>query len=146
MRGVVDRHPCYSQFNIGASLHLIPWSGPVWDTSWHFKYLNILSLLIKSHLMADTGPGRGMRCDEALYWRSVNSKDASRSRLSHSTWEDEMKRYEWAECGEMLEWNLWKGKTGETPRKLAQSSPTKKPRGVNETRTRNPSAAVGGED
>ena len=28
---------------------------------------------------------------------------------------DEMKRNGWDEDGEMVEWNLWKGKTGETP-------------------------------
>ena len=28
---------------------------------------------------------------------------------------DEMKRNGWDECGEMVEWNLWQGKTGETP-------------------------------
>ena len=37
--GMVGWHSCYSQtFNIGVSLHLIPWPGSVLDTSWGFIY------------------------------------------------------------------------------------------------------------
>ena len=54
-----------------------------------------------------------------LYWMSVNSKDAGRPCLMHhhrGGW-NEMKRNEWDDCGDMVEWNLWQGKNGKTPRK-----------------------------
>ena len=47
-----------------------------------------------------------------LYWRSVNSKDAGRPHLIHhhrSRW-NEMTQNEWDDCGEVLEWNLWRVK------------------------------------
>ena len=44
-------------------------------------------------LVSNTRSGRGMRCDEARYCRSVNSKGAGRPRLTHHhTRADEMKR------------------------------------------------------
>ena len=54
---------------------------------------------------------------------------------------DEMKRNGWVECGEMVEWNLWQGKTGETPRKPTQTPfrPSRNLHGGTETRTRDPS-------
>ena len=53
---------------------------------------------------------------------------------------NEMKRNVWDECGEMVEWNLWKVKTGETPRKTYPNPfrPPRNPHGVTETRTRDP--------
>ena len=70
--------------------------------------------------MSDTGPGRGMRCNEAPLFRSVNRKDASRPHLTHhhkGRWNE---RNEWDECGEMVEWNLWQQKLGEPHEKPTQ--------------------------
>ena len=50
-------------------------------------------------LVSNTRSGRGMRCDEAPYYRSVSSKDACRT----ITRADEMKRNGRDECGEMVE-------------------------------------------
>ena len=51
-----------------------------------------------------------------------------------------MKRDELDECGEIMERNLWQRKTGETPRKPAQTlfRPLRNPHGVTATRTRGP--------
>ena len=59
------------------------------------------------------GQVEGWDVIKPLYWRSVIYTDAGRSRLTHhhSWWN------EWDEWGEIVEWNLWQGKTGETPKK-----------------------------
>ena len=57
----------------------------------------VLVCVERSQLMSNTGPGQGMRCDEPLYWRSVNSKDAGQPCLSHHHrgWWNEMKWMGW---------------------------------------------------
>ena len=47
-------------------------------------------------------------------------------------------------CGEMVEWNLWLVKTGETPRKPTQIPfrPPRNPHGVTETQTPDPSGGT----
>ena len=72
------------------------------------------------------GQVEGRDAMEPLYWRVNESKDASRPRLSHHSrglWN------EWDERKEIMEWNLWQEKTGETPRttKPERDSSTTKP-------------------
>ena len=69
--------------------------------------------------MSDTGPGRGMRYYEAPYiddlWIVRKSADQAWRTMAEA---DEMKRNEWDEYGEIVKWNLWQGKTEETPREI----------------------------
>ena len=73
-----------------------------------------------------------------LYWRFLFSKVAGWPPLTHhhrDRWNG-MKRNKWDECGEMVEWNLWRGKTEEIPKKLPKlvsstTKPTCSDRGTN---------------
>ena len=89
--------------------------------------------------MPDKGPGRGMRCDDPLNWRSVNMKDAGRHTRRTIIGADER-----GECREIVDWNLWLRKTGDTPTKTTQTQfrPPRNPHGVTETRTRDPSGGM----
>ena len=93
-------------------------------------------------LVSNTRSGRGMRCDEAPYYRSVSSKGAGRPRLTlhHKGGWNGMKwmRWVWRNggmkfCG-MGKWEKPREKPTQTP-----FCPPRNPHGVTETRTRDPS-------
>ena len=94
-------------------------SGIIFKNRWRYlPYINLLSMHIpltkknvtlvgQTHcrlhcykypqLVSNTRSGRGMRCDEPLYYRSVSSKGAGRPRLTHhhKGWWNETKLMRW---------------------------------------------------
>ena len=87
----------------------------------------VLSNILKSCEIQDRGVGWDAM--KPLYWISVNSKDSGRLRLT-LTGRMKWNETKWMnECGEMVEWNMGRGKTGETPRKTYPDtvSSTRKP-------------------
>ena len=96
--------------------------------------------------MSNTGSGRGMRWDEAPYYRSVSSKGAGRPRLTHhhKGWWNETKWMCLEKCWNEICGRGKREKSREKPT-LTPFLPPRNPHGVTETRTRDPSAAVGGE-
>ena len=116
----------------------------------HIEYFEIFILkLIKikyPQLVPNTRSGRGMRCDEAPILEVSDSKGAGRPRLTHhhKGW--------WNETDEMSVEKWWNEICGRGKREKPREKPTltpfrppRNPHGRTETRTRDPSAAVGGE-
>ena len=78
------------------------------------------------YLVSDTEPSRGMRCNED-----------SKFKVCHVPSQGLMKYTEWDGREEMVEWNLWQGKTRETQTLFR---PHGNPRGVSEMRGAKPLA------
>ena len=81
------------------------------------RYIYIYTYIyIYAQLKYDTGPGRGVECDEAL---TLKNLWIARLQADHAcrtiAWADVIKR--WDEHGKMVGWNFWKGKTVEIRKK-----------------------------
>ena len=69
-----------------------------WGNSYLCWYVYTLDInIIYPQLVSNTRSGRGMRCDEAPYYRSVSSTGAGRPRLTHhhKGWWNETKWMRW---------------------------------------------------